>query len=113
MILAAAINHVPAYGFTDTALSSGIRDAGYPDVSANLFPEGVFALVKYHLITQRSALSRNAPAPPPTESSSILDMVRRLTLQRLHANKPIIHRWQEVRCPGTTHLTTPDQSHRH
>ncbi|KAL9640212.1 MAG: hypothetical protein Q9204_000809 [Flavoplaca sp. TL-2023a] len=96
MILAAAINHVPAHGFTDTALSSGIRDAGYPDVSANLFPEGVFALVKYHLTTQRSALSRNAPAPPLAESSSTLDMVRRLTLQRLHANKPIIHRWQEA-----------------
>ncbi|KAI4279014.1 MAG: hypothetical protein LQ337_000621 [Flavoplaca oasis] len=85
-ILAAAINHVPAHGFTNTALCSGIRDAGYPDVSANLFPEGVFALVKYHLITQRSALSRNAPAPPPTESSSTLDMALAILAMPKHLN---------------------------
>ncbi|KAL8658919.1 MAG: hypothetical protein Q9226_000710 [Calogaya cf. arnoldii] len=93
VILAAAISHVPAHGFTNLALSSGIRDTGYPDVSANLFPEGVFSLVKYHLVTERSALSKNAPT---AASSSVLDMVRHLTLQRLHANKPIIHCWQEA-----------------
>ncbi|KAL8915529.1 MAG: hypothetical protein Q9171_000094 [Xanthocarpia ochracea] len=95
-ILAAAIKHVPAYGFTSTALSSGVRDAGYPDVSANLFPEGAFSLVKYHLVTERLALSMNVPTSRSTGSSSALDMVRCLTLQRLHANKPIIHRWQEA-----------------
>lgn len=100
VILAAAIKHVPAHGFTSTALSSGIRDAGYPDVSANLFPEGVFSLVKYHLVTERLALSRNAPGAASTASGSVLDMVRHLTLQRLQANRPIIHRWQEVCCPG-------------
>lgn len=99
-ILAAAINHVPAHGFTTTALSSGVRDAGYPDVSANLFPDGVSSLVKYHLVTERLALSKNAPTDPATESSNVLDRVRNLTLQRLHASKPIIHRWQEVRCPS-------------
>ncbi|CAO1602823.1 MAG: hypothetical protein LQ349_005961 [Xanthoria aureola] len=96
VILAAAIKHVPAHGFTSTALSSGIRDAGYPDVSANLFPEGVFSLVKYHLVTERLALSRNAPGAASTASGSVLDMVRHLTLQRLQANRPIIHRWQEA-----------------
>ncbi|KAL8788445.1 MAG: hypothetical protein Q9213_001668 [Squamulea squamosa] len=95
-ILAAAINHVPAHGFTNTALSSGVRDAGYPDVSVNLFPVGVFSLVKYHLVTERRALSKNAPSIPSTVSGNTLDMVRNLTLQRLHANKPIIHRWQEA-----------------
>ncbi|KAL9000890.1 MAG: hypothetical protein Q9169_000645 [Polycauliona sp. 2 TL-2023] len=92
VILAAAIHHVPAHGFTSTALSNGLRDAGYPDVSANLFPQGAFALVRYHLVTQRSALSRKNDLT----DSSTLDLVRRLTLERLYANKPIIHRWQEA-----------------
>ncbi|KAL8724100.1 MAG: hypothetical protein Q9166_008133 [cf. Caloplaca sp. 2 TL-2023] len=95
-ILAAAINHVPAHGFTNTALSGGVRDAGYPDVSANLLPDGVFSLVKYYLVTQRLALRNNASTAPSTVSSSVLDRVRNLTLQRLHASKPIIHRWQEA-----------------
>ncbi|KAI4260653.1 MAG: hypothetical protein L6R42_003975 [Xanthoria sp. 1 TBL-2021] len=96
VILAAAIHHVPTHGFTSTALSSGIRDAGYPDVAANLFPDGVFSLVKYHLVTERLALSKNTPTPASPASGGVLDMVRHLTLQRLHANKPIIHRWQEA-----------------
>ncbi|KAL8677335.1 MAG: hypothetical protein Q9186_006225 [Xanthomendoza sp. 1 TL-2023] len=95
-ILTEAIKHVPTYGFTTTALSSGVRDAGYPDVSANLLPDGVFSLVKYHLVTQRLALNKSAPVDPSTESSNVLDRVRNLTLQRLHASKPIIHRWQEA-----------------
>ncbi|KAL8952502.1 MAG: hypothetical protein Q9222_001605 [Ikaeria aurantiellina] len=92
-ILAAAIPHVPSQGFTNSALSSGVRDAGYPDVSANIFPDGVFSLVRYHLITQRQALGKTTPI---TKSTSILDNVRALTLQRLRASQPIIHRWQEA-----------------
>ncbi|KAL8821713.1 MAG: hypothetical protein Q9223_000287 [Gallowayella weberi] len=95
-ILTAAIKHVPTYGFTATALSSGVRDAGFPDVSANLFPNGVFSLVRYHLVTERLALKKNAPTDPSKELSNVLDRVRNLTLQRLHASKPIIHRWQEA-----------------
>ncbi|KAL8674497.1 MAG: hypothetical protein Q9168_001089 [Polycauliona sp. 1 TL-2023] len=73
-ILAAAINHLPAHGFTTTALSRGIQDAGYPDVSANLFPQGVFALARYHLVTQRSALARNnAPLAPSPVSTTAVD----------------------------------------
>ncbi|KAL8961478.1 MAG: hypothetical protein Q9193_001971 [Seirophora villosa] len=103
-ILSAAITHVPTHGFTPTALISGARDAGYPDVSANLFPGGPFALVKHHLVTQRLALARNGKCSPTaerpedgtTEPTNVLDNVRALALKRLRANEPIIHRWQDA-----------------
>ncbi|KAI4280318.1 MAG: hypothetical protein L6R35_005913 [Caloplaca aegaea] len=103
-ILAAGISHVPTHGFTATALINGARDAGYIDVSANLFPSGAFSLVKYHLVTQRLALAQNGTSSttkePPEhrtgESTKVLDNVRALTLKRLRANEPIIHRWQEA-----------------
>ena len=95
-ILSAGISHVPAHGFTTTALANGARDAGYLDASINLFPSGAFALVKYHLVTQRLALSQNSPPSSSVGSPSTLDKVRNLALARLHANKSVIHRWQEV-----------------
>lgn len=95
-ILAASIVHVPTYGFTSTALVNGARDAGYLDVSANLFPAGGLSLVKYHLVTQRLALGKNGSPDPAEETTSVLRNVRALTLKRLRANEPIIHRWQEV-----------------
>ena len=99
-ILAAAIAHVPSYGFTADALRLGARDAGYMDVSTNLLPRGVFDLVNYHLATQRLALKDSVQFPPPGEQGRKLGTgakVRTLTLARLRANEPIIHRWQEAR----------------
>lgn len=96
-ILSAAITHVPAQGFTATALRNGARDAGYLAVSTNLLSAGLFSLVKYHLVTQRLALSNDISTPPIQEPTNVLDNVRALTLKRLRANEPIIHRWQEVR----------------
>ena len=95
-ILSAAITHVPEHGFTAAALSKGARDAGYLDVSTNLFPTAAFSLVKYHLVTQRLALGKHASTNTDTASTSVLDNVRALTLQRLRSSQPIIHRWQEV-----------------
>ncbi|KAI4147926.1 MAG: hypothetical protein LQ341_001698 [Variospora aurantia] len=103
-ILAAGISHVPTHGFTTTALINGARDAGYIDVSANLFPSGAFSLVKYHLVTQRLALAQNRTSSTtrePTEHrtgepTNVLHNVRALTLKRLRANEIIIHRWQEA-----------------
>lgn len=94
-ILSAALAHVPTHGFTATALSRGARDVGYLDASVNLFPTGAFALVHYHLVTQRLALAQDrCPDNPPP---SIAAEIRRLAWKRLHANAPLIHRWQEVR----------------
>lgn len=94
-ILSAALAHVPTQGFTTAALCHGARDANYRDVSINLFPSGAFALVNYHLVTQRLALAKSHP-PHSGHSASIGAEVRRLVWTRLYANVPIIHRWQEV-----------------
>lgn len=94
-ILSAALSHVPAHGFTTTALTRGARDAGYLDISTNLFPTGPFSIVNYHLVTQRLALAKDASSTvePLNDVSS---NIRTLALRRLRANKPIIRRWQEA-----------------
>lgn len=94
-ILSAALIHVPHHGFTASALTLGARDAGYPDVSTNLFPRGPFDLIHYHLVTQRLALGTQIQFPDA--KMGVGARVRALALQRLRANKAVIHRWQEVR----------------
>ena len=93
-ILSAAFAHVPTHGFSTTALTQGARDAGYLDISTNLFPTGAFSLVNYHLVTQRLALAKHASSLQPR--TDITANIRALALYRLHANTPIIHRWQEA-----------------
>ena len=93
-ILSAALAHVPTHGFTTTALTQGARDAGYLDISTNLFPTGAFSIVNYHLVTQRLALAKHTPSLQP--QTDITARIRSLALHRLHANKPIVHRWQEA-----------------
>ena len=98
-ILSSAYAHVPNHGFTIDALKLGARDCGYLDVSTNLLPRGVFDLVNYHLVTQRLALKDNVQFPKQSESGKKMGVgskVRSLTLARLRANEPVIHRWQEV-----------------
>ncbi|KAJ4346561.1 Ubiquinone biosynthesis protein coq9, mitochondrial [Didymosphaeria variabile] len=98
-ILSAALSHVPSYGFTADALRLGARDAGYMDVSTNLLPRGVFDLINYHLVSQRLALKNSVQFPSAGEQGKKLgtgSKVRTLTLARLRANEPIIHRWQEA-----------------
>lgn len=101
-ILDAAVSHIPTQGFTASALHSGARDAGYLDVSVNLFPKDVFDLVNYYLVTQRHALKDTVQFPDT--STGVGSKVRILVLQRLRANEPIIHRWQEVRFAFDTFL---------
>lgn len=93
-ILSAALAHVPTHGFTTTALAQGARDAGYLDISTNLFPSGAFSIVNHHLVTQRLALAKHASSLQP--QTDITTNIRSLALRRLHANEPIIHRWQEA-----------------
>lgn len=98
-ILSSAYAHVPNHGFTIDALKLGARDAGYLDVSTNLLPRGVFDLVNYHLVTQRLALQNNVQFPDESEGGKRMGVgakVRALTLARLRANEPILHRWQEA-----------------
>jgi ubiquinone biosynthesis protein COQ9 len=98
-ILSSAYAHVPNHGFTIDALKLGARDAGYLDASTNLLPRGVYDLINYHLVTQRLALQNNVQFPDEGEQGKKMGTgakVRALTLARLRANEPIVHRWQEV-----------------
>jgi hypothetical protein len=94
-ILSAALHHVPRHGFTSTALTLGAKDAGYPDVSVQLFPKGPFNLIEYYLTTQRLGLKDRVHFQEETKLG-IAAKVRALAWARLHANKDIIHQWQGV-----------------
>ena len=93
-ILSRALAHVPTKGFHIDALTCGARDVGYRDLSVNLFPAGAFALVHYHLVTQRLAIGDSES--PRNDQSGVATNIKKLVLARLLGNKPIIHRWQEV-----------------
>lgn len=98
-ILSASLPHVPLHGFTSTSLALGARDAGYLDVSTNLFPKGAFSLVHYHLVAQRLGLGKHSRTLQPGENEKPLGIgakVKALTWARLLSNDSIIHRWQEV-----------------
>ena len=95
-ILSSALAHVPDYGFKQNALSLGVKEAGYLEVSTNLFPKGAFELVLYHLVTQRLALKNRIQFPD--EQLGVGRKVRSLVLERLRANVEagIVPRWQEA-----------------
>ncbi|KAI9751107.1 MAG: hypothetical protein M4579_006198 [Chaenotheca gracillima] len=96
-ILSSSMRHVPAHGFSTTALTLGAKDAGYLDVSINLFPRGVFDLIQYHLVSQRHALKDVQLAEgKEAKPAGVAASVRRLVLARLAANQPINARWQEA-----------------
>ena len=92
-ILSSALQRVPRHGFTPEALSLGARDAGYLEVSVQLFPRGVFDLVNYHLVTQRLALKDKVQFAQD-KSLGVGTKVSILVKERLRANEPIIHQWQ-------------------
>jgi ubiquinone biosynthesis protein COQ9 len=93
-ILSSALRYVPEHGFSDKSLARGAPDAGYREASTNLFPKGPFALVNYHLVTQRLGLRGNVQFRDDKLSAGA--KVRALILGRLRGNESVIHRWQEV-----------------
>lgn len=99
-LLSAAYAHVPAHGFTHDALALGARDAGYLDISTNLLPEGVFSLVRWHLVSQREDLARRAAelfdADGEAAAAGVGTKVEALTWARLLGNTAVLGRWQEV-----------------
>lgn len=96
-ILSSALSHVPIEGFTQSALRAGARDAGYRDVSTNLFPRGEFEIVLWHLQSQRLGLKDRIQFPEGEKS--VARKVRALVLERLRGNVDagIVGKWQEVR----------------
>jgi ubiquinone biosynthesis protein COQ9 len=94
-ILSSALKRVPEHGFTPKALTLGAQDAGYLEVSVQLFPRGVYDLINYHLVTQRLALKNNVQFGLDTKLG-LGRKIKILTIERLKANKDIIHCWQEA-----------------
>lgn len=94
-ILSSALKRVPEYGFSPKALTLGAQDAGFLEVSVQLFPRGVYDLINYHLVTQRLALKNNVQFNSETKLG-LGRKVKIITMERLKANKDIIHRWQEA-----------------
>lgn len=94
-ILSAAYDRVPEHGFTSKSLILGAQDAGYLDVTIQLFPRGAFDLINYHLVTQRMALKNNVQFPESARLG-LGAKVRTLAMARLRANRTIIHQWQGV-----------------
>jgi len=93
-ILSAAYEHVPKHGFTQDALNLGAKDAGYLDISTNLFKKGSFDLILYHLVTQRLALGDRVQFLD--ESMGVGRKVRSLVMSRLRANAEagVLPHWQ-------------------
>ncbi|KAM0285506.1 hypothetical protein ACHAQH_001456 [Verticillium albo-atrum] len=99
-LLSAAYKHVPVHGFSQQALALGAKDAGYPDISTSILPDGAFSLIRYHLVSSREELARTNQTIFGEEGSavkpSISERVERLTWERLLGNGAVVHRWQEA-----------------
>ena len=105
-LLAAAYKHVPEHGFTVTALALGARDAGFPDISTSVLPDGEFGLIRWHLVTQQEALAARARELFGEEGGegerntyTIPEKVEMLIWERIMGNKEVIGQWQQVRLP--------------
>lgn len=94
-ILSSALQQVPKHGFTEQALEIGAREAGYLDVTTNLFPRGAFDLIIYHLSTRRLALKEEVQFASDAHMG-VGAKVRALALHRLRANGSVIGSWQQA-----------------
>ena len=102
-ILSAAYRHVPEHGFSHRSLALGSRDAGYLDISPSVLSDGVFSLIRFHLVSQRLGLAEKSRelsqgSDADLSGRAVASRVAALTWARLLANKGIIHGWQECRC---------------
>ncbi|RCI11446.1 hypothetical protein L249_7470 [Ophiocordyceps polyrhachis-furcata BCC 54312] len=97
-ILAASYRHVPEHGFSQRTLRLGAHDAGYLDISPAALPEGVFGLIRYHLVTKRLALAERSRHlfTNHQQPLSVDTAVAELTWARLKENVAVISRWQEA-----------------
>ncbi|CAK7234074.1 Ubiquinone biosynthesis protein coq9, mitochondrial [Sporothrix bragantina] len=103
-ILTAASRHIPTHGFTERTIALGAFDAGYPGISTNILPDGVFSLVRWHLVNQRlglTARSREILGEPLAEDvvltpAQIANRAESLIWERLLANRDVVGRWQEA-----------------
>ncbi|KAK2768126.1 Ubiquinone biosynthesis protein coq9, mitochondrial [Emmonsiellopsis sp. PD_33] len=104
-ILSGALQYVPEHGFSIQSLTLGARDAGYLDVSLQLFPKGgEIELITYWLASRRGLLRRKVENGEVFGESgvtggrelSVDEKVKILILERLKMNEGIIQHWQDA-----------------
>lgn len=97
-ILSEAVKYIPEHGFSHQSLVLGAQSAGYSSASTVLLPNGVFDLVRYHLISQRHALQATPidRSLPNGKAPGVSAKLRQLIIARLHANESIIHKYHEA-----------------
>ncbi|KAK4099922.1 hypothetical protein N658DRAFT_149474 [Parathielavia hyrcaniae] len=111
-LLSAAYAHVPAHGFTPSALALGARDTGLLDISPSILPDGdgSFSLIRWHLHVQKRALLKEEKLGGGGVHGgggtmmTVEDKVEALAWARLRGNETagVVGRWQEVctmQCP--------------
>ena len=81
----------------------GAHEAGYPGISTTILPDGVFTLVRWHLVGQRNALAARSLAIFGADESDaqrpraeVAERTERLLWERLLGNGAVISRWQEA-----------------
>ncbi|KAJ6014576.1 hypothetical protein N7540_009167 [Penicillium herquei] len=99
-ILEAALSHVPTHGFTNTSLTLGARDAGFLDVSVQLFPRGEFDLILFWLASRRGLLRAKVESDVDFfKTGGDLDVngkIKLLILERLRMNQSVRDQWQDA-----------------
>ncbi|KAF9888369.1 Ubiquinone biosynthesis protein coq9, mitochondrial [Aspergillus nanangensis] len=97
-ILSAALRHVPHHGFTRDALTLGARDAGFLDVSVQLFPRAEFDLILFWLASRRGLLRARVENGffEPDRQLSVEGKIKALIMERLRMNSEIKHQWQDA-----------------
>ncbi|PLB50243.1 ubiquinone biosynthesis protein COQ9 [Aspergillus steynii IBT 23096] len=97
-ILSAALRHIPQHGFTRDALTLGARDAGFLDVSVQLFPRAEFDLILFWLASRRGLLRASVDDGLllPYADASVDQKIKVLLMERLRMNVDIRHQWQDA-----------------
>ncbi|OQD74603.1 hypothetical protein PENDEC_c010G04440 [Penicillium decumbens] len=104
-ILSAALHHIPEHGFSSEALTLGARDAGFLDVSVQLFPRAEFDLILFWLASRRGLLRAKVEEGAlfrrvadifgrDVSSYSVEEKCRILVMERLRMNVDIKGQWQ-------------------
>ncbi|KAM5475343.1 Ubiquinone biosynthesis protein coq9, mitochondrial [Microsporum audouinii] len=94
-------NHVPTLGFTTEAVVLAAQDAGYPEVSLQLFPRGgEIELIIYWLATRRALLKEKVENGEifggDGEKLNVEQKMKKLVMERLKMNSDIIQHWQDA-----------------
>ncbi|KAJ5706965.1 hypothetical protein N7488_006766 [Penicillium malachiteum] len=97
-ILEAALSHVRTHGFTNTSLTLGARDAGFLDVSVQLFPRGEFDLILFWLASRRGLLRAKVESDADFFKGDVdvNGKIKLLILERLRMNENVREQWQDA-----------------